>query len=196
MNIEESKIKELDLIENPGDNHSISLYSMQKLYEESVESQDANDEKVNEIKLNLNIPYSRTVYEFISEHKKWKRHIMAGRKQSKDLYRTDNLCKKTWRALRQIVAKKTKNLINSLPARLRTDSVSVHAKIKRYLCSFELAHDLRTYYTLLSCMVFLAMKRSYTKIIKTPCFSTDVVKFMTKQVKAFQSFNENKTGYM
>ena len=197
MFLEESKIEELrefNLIENSEENQSLSFYSTEKVYEESVENQDANDIKVKQIKLANNIPYSRAVYEFISQHKQWKIDKMANRNQSKDLYRNDNMCKKTWRALRQIIFQKTKMLITSLPVNLRNDPVCVHAKIKSYLWSFEQARDYRTYYTLLPCMLFLAMKRSYAKFIKTLCFDSEIMKFMAKQVKTFKSFNENKTG--
>ena len=94
MYIEELKIEEsneFNLIENCEDNQSLSFHSMQKVCEENAENLDANDIKVKQIKLTSNVPYSQTVYQFISEHKQWKREKMVNRSQSKDLYRNDNL---------------------------------------------------------------------------------------------------------
>ena len=43
--------------------------------------------------LERNVKYSDKVSEFIQEHKQWRKDRMAGRKQSKTLYRSDNLGK-------------------------------------------------------------------------------------------------------
>ena len=43
--------------------------------------------------LENDIKFSDKVSKFIQEHQQWKKNKMAGRKQSKDLYRSDNLGK-------------------------------------------------------------------------------------------------------
>ena len=47
----------------------------------------------NSIELENDIKFSDKVSKFIQEHQQWKKNKMAGRKQSKDLYRSDNLGK-------------------------------------------------------------------------------------------------------
>ena len=74
---------------------------------EVASSESSEEFSQNGIFLQRDIMYSDKVNKFINKHKVWRGNMMAERAQSKDLYRTDNICKKTWRALRQIVAKKT-----------------------------------------------------------------------------------------
>ena len=74
---------------------------------EVASSESSDDSSQNGIFLQRDIMYSDKVNKFINKHKVWRGNMMTERAQSKDLYRTDNICKKTWRALRQIVAKKT-----------------------------------------------------------------------------------------
>ena len=129
----------------------------------------------------------------IEQHKQKKSKIGSRRKQSKDLYRSDNLIKKVWRSLKHIVSWKTKELVDSLPAKVRKDPFSIHAKIKHFLQSFQMAHDLRTYYTLLSCMLFLAKKRTYMDFIKKLNFEPKVYDWMVKEARKFKNLNDNKT---
>ena len=143
-------------------------------------------------KLERDVKYSKKVSDFISLHKQWRQGIMANRAQSKDLYRTDNVWKKTWRALRQIVAWKTKQLLDSIPNRFRSNPIWVHAKIKSFLSSFQTAKNQETYYTLVSCMIFLARKRNYPNLIKNIAPDADWKKFMTNEAKFFRDCNENK----
>ena len=71
---------------------------------ESVVDENSNASKIKSIKLRKSIPYTKDAYDYIEEHRQWREEMMANRKQSEDLYRNDNLKKKTWRALKQIVA--------------------------------------------------------------------------------------------
>ena len=83
-------------------------------------------------------------------HKQWRDNIMTGRTQSKDLYRADNIRKKTWRALRQIVAFKAQQLIKSIANRNRRNPKRIYEKLNTFLSSFSMCEDPKIYYTLLS----------------------------------------------
>ena len=125
-------------------------------------------------------------------HQQWREDIMAERTQSKDLYRSDNIRKKTWRALRQIVTFKTQQLIKSIPHKLRKDPTCIYEKFDAFLSSFKMCEDQKTYYTLLSCMIFLAKKKSYNLLIKQIESDTYWQKYMMKESKYLRGCNENK----
>ena len=72
--------------------------------QESRPNKNSDASKIKSIKLRKSIPYTKDAYDYIEEHRQWRKEMMANRKQSEDLYRNDNLKKKTWRALKQIVA--------------------------------------------------------------------------------------------
>ena len=162
--------------------------------QESVVDENSNASKIKSIKLSKSIPYTKDAYDYIEEHRQWREEMMANRKQSEDLYRNDNLKKKTWRALKQIVAWKTKQLIEALPAKQRRDPVHVVEAIKNYLLKFEMSHDKNTYNTLLSCMLFMYMKRSYATFFKKLSLGAKEIKNMMKMAKTFKSMNKNKTS--
>ena len=119
---------------------------------------------------------------------------MIGKEQSRDLYRNDNLCKKTWRCLRQIMTQKAYELIQSLPFRFRKEPISVHAKIKSFLRSYKVAQDYETYHTLVACILFLSMRRTYAKFIQMLPLEPKVQKMMIKKAKEFKEINNNKTS--
>ena len=117
---------------------------------------------------------------------------MKNRDQSKDLYRSDNIRKKTWRALRQIVTFKAQQLIKSIPNKERKDPAYIFDKIHKFLLSFKICEDPKTYYTLLSCMIFLAKKKSYNSMIKRVAPNANWQAFMMKESKHLKDCNENK----
>ena len=152
--------------------------------------------KVKNIKLQYNIPYSNNIQKYIKKHKRRIQEYLEERKQkkqSKNLYRNDNLCKKTWRSLRLLVTLKAKELIKSPTGKSQEDIDSFEDKIKSFLKPFEMASDKRTYYTLLACMIFLAIKQNHIKIIKKLKFEPKIHEFMTQQAKKFKTINNNKT---
>ena len=151
------------------------------------------DSWLEQAKLRHDIPYTKVVQLSIEEHKKMRNEIWAAKVQSKDLYRSDNVSKRVWRSLRYIVTQKVKQLISSLPKKLQKEPVSVHAKLSVFLQKFLMAHDLRTYYVLLSCMIFLAMKHSYLKFIEKLNFEPGVHKYMVEETNKFKKMNMNKT---
>ena len=143
--------------------------------------------------LNHDINYSSTVFKQIKEHKEW-RSKMPEKEQSRDLYRNDNLRKKTWRCLRQIIIQKTNELKQSLPARFRKEPISIHAKIKSFLRPYDLAQDYETYYTLVACILFLSMRRTFTKFIQTLPLEPEVQNMMINKAEEFKEINDNKTS--
>ena len=117
---------------------------------------------------------------------------MVDRAQSKDLYRSDNIKKKTWRALRQIVTFKAQQLVKSIPNRMRKNPACICEKFNNFLSSFKICEDQKTYYTLLSCMIFLAKKKSYNSLIKHVAPDSYWKDYMMKESKYLRGCNENK----
>ena len=142
--------------------------------------------------LEKDIKYSQKVQSFIEMHKLWRENIMTDRAQSKDLYRTDNIRKKTWRALRQIVTFKAQQLIKSLPNKHRRNPKYIYEKLNTFLSSFSMCEDPKIYYTLLSCMIFLGKKKSYNSIIRRIAPDAYWKEYMMKESKFLRGCNENK----
>ena len=161
--------------------------------EEDPTSQSNKDCSQNRLYIERDIKYSKKVYEFISKHKYWRQSMMAERAQSEDLYRSDNVCKKTWRALRQVVAFKAKQLIDSIPNKSKGDPNLIHEKLTGFLSAFSTTEDPYIYYTLLSCMIFLARKRNYMSILKKITKDKKWIKYMKDQTEYLRNCNENKT---
>ena len=63
---------------------------------------------------------------------------MVDRDQSRNLYRSDNIRKKTWRALRQIITSKAQQLIKLIPNQMRKDPVLIYEKFDTFLSSFKM----------------------------------------------------------
>ena len=158
-------------------------------------SHELNQNRFNQILLDLNhdINYSPTVFKQIKKHKEW-RNKLPEKEQSRDLYRNDNLRKKTWRCLRQIIIQHTNELKQSLPARFRKEPISIHAKIKSFLRPYDLAQDYETYYTLVACILFLSMRRTYAKFIQMLPLEPEVQNMMINKAEEFKEINDNKTS--
>ena len=138
--------------------------------------------------------YSDKVNKFINKHKAWRSSMMTERAQSKDLYRADNICKKTWRALRQIVAFKTKKLFDSIPNKLRTNPNAIHKKLKGFLSTFTMTEDPYIYFSILACMIFLGRKRNYKSIIGRIAVDKKWKDYMKNETEYFKNCNYNKTS--
>ena len=95
--------------------------------------------------------------------------------------------------MKHIVTLKAKKLIKSPTAKSEEDSKQLQDKVKNFLNSFEMASDMRTYYILLACMIFLAIKHNCLKSIRKLKFEPKVEDFMIQQVKKFKTMNGNKT---
>ena len=161
---------------------------------EVASSESSEEFSQNGIFLQRDIMYSEKVNKFINKHKAWRGNMMTERAQSKDLYRMDNICKKTWRALRQIVAKKTQWLIKSIPNNLREKPNSIHDKLKSFLSTFAMTKDPCIYYTLVACMIFLGRKRNYLKIIGRIAVDKKWKDYMKNETEYFKNCNNNKTS--
>ena len=95
--------------------------------------------------------------------------------------------------MKHIVTLKAKELIKPSTDKSQEDSEPFQDKIKSFLKPFEMASDKRTYYTLLVCMIFLAIKHNHMKIIKGLKFEPKIEEFMIQQAKKFKTINDNKT---
>ena len=186
-------------------NEDIQDHQAQECKSESKQSTESGEIRVGQYKsddeikydkdlinLNADLKYSKAVQSFIKKHKRWRQGIMKNRDQSKDLYRSDNIRKKTWRALRQIVTFKAKQLIKSIPNRMRKDSKCIFDKLHNFVSSFKMCEDPKTYYTLMSCMIFLGKKKSYNSMIKRVAPDAHWQEFMINESKHLRDCNENK----
>ena len=140
------------------------------------------------------VQYSQDVHSFIDKkHKKWAQTAQkVGKMQSINLYRPDNMKKKVWRSLRHIVSDKIKQLIHSLPCKSRKDPVCVYKKINNFLQSYNEAHDEETKLTLVSCIIFLGMKKSHMKLIEKLPIKPEYIEVMREKVEKFKEMNDNK----
>ena len=100
---------------------------------------------------------------------------------------------KTWRALRNVIVYKIKELIKQIKYKFRKDPVSIQAKFKTFISDFEMSKDPKIHYKLLSCMIFLARRKSYKSIIKVVAPNQEWLDFMLKEAKFMRDCNDNKT---